>query len=78
MPQSNPLLQLLTARSIRAATTATFTASTPAQAHLRWKTFVNGNQEFTFGNLVLKSSPAVVDGTVYIGSLDGYLYALDC
>ena len=42
-----------------------------------WKTFVNGNQEFTFGNLVLKSSPAVVDKTVYIGSLDGYLYALD-
>jgi outer membrane protein assembly factor BamB len=42
-----------------------------------WKMFVNGNQEFTFGNLVLKSSPTVVDKTVYIGSLDGYLYALD-
>ncbi len=42
-----------------------------------WKTFVNGNQEFTFGNLVLKSSPAVIDGAVYIGSLDSYLYALD-
>lgn len=44
---------------------------------MRWKTFVNGNLEFTFGNLVLKSSPAVADGAVYVGSLDGHLYALD-
>jgi len=48
---------------------------------LQWKTFVNGNLPFTFGNLVLKSSPAVVEGTagtvVYIGSLDNYLYAID-
>jgi outer membrane protein assembly factor BamB len=36
-----------------------------------------GNLPFTFGNLVLKSSPAVVGNTVYIGSLDGHLYALD-
>jgi outer membrane protein assembly factor BamB len=49
----------------------------PCTGALRWKTFVNGNLEFTFGNLVLKSSPAVADGAVYIGSLDGYLYALD-
>ncbi len=44
---------------------------------LQWKTFINGNLQFTFGNLVLKSSPAVVNGTVYIGSLDGYLYAIN-
>jgi outer membrane protein assembly factor BamB len=48
---------------------------------LQWKTFVNGNLPFTFGTVVLKSSPAVVEsmgGTVvYIGSLDGYLYAID-
>ncbi|HSV49734.1 MAG TPA: PQQ-binding-like beta-propeller repeat protein, partial [Candidatus Acidoferrales bacterium] len=49
----------------------------PYTGTMRWKTFVNGNLEFTFGNLVLKSSPAVADGAVYIGSLDGYLYALD-
>jgi outer membrane protein assembly factor BamB len=53
-------------------------AKTGAQ---QWKTFVNGNLPFTFGNLVLKSSPAVVEGmggiVVYIGSLDGYLYAID-
>jgi len=49
----------------------------PCTGALQWKTFVNGNLEFTFGNLVLKSSPAVVNKTVYIGSLDGYLYALD-
>jgi outer membrane protein assembly factor BamB len=44
---------------------------------LLWKTFVNGSQEFTFGSVVLKSSPAVVGGKVYIGSLDGNMYALD-
>jgi outer membrane protein assembly factor BamB len=49
----------------------------PYSGALKWKTFVDGNKEFTFGNLVLKSSPAVADGAVYIGSLDGYLYALD-
>jgi len=49
----------------------------PCTGTMKWKTFVDGNKEFTFGNLVLKSSPAVVDKTVYIGSLDGYLYALD-
>ena len=49
----------------------------PCTGDLRWKTFLNGNLEFTFGNLVLKSSPAVADGSVFIGSLDGYLYALD-
>ncbi len=49
----------------------------PHSGALKWKTFVDGNKEFTFGNLVLKSSPAVADGAVYIGSLDGYLYALD-
>ena len=49
----------------------------PCTGALVWKTFVDGNKEFTFGNLVLKSSPAVVDKTVYIGSLDGYLYAID-
>lgn len=26
---------------------------------------------------VVESSPAVVDGTVYVGSLDGHVYALD-
>jgi outer membrane protein assembly factor BamB len=49
----------------------------PCLGTLRWKTFVNGNLDFTFGNLVLKSSPAVANGSVFIGSLDGYLYALD-
>jgi outer membrane protein assembly factor BamB len=48
---------------------------------LQWKTFVNGNLPFTFGTIVLKSSPAVVESmgatVVYIGSLDGYLYAID-
>jgi hypothetical protein len=38
---------------------------------------VNSNISFTFGDLVLKSSPAVANGKVYIGSLDGNLYALD-
>jgi outer membrane protein assembly factor BamB len=42
-----------------------------------WKTFVNGDQPFTFGNLVLKSSPVISGGMVYIGSLDGYMYALN-
>ncbi|MCW4047438.1 MAG: PQQ-binding-like beta-propeller repeat protein [Candidatus Bathyarchaeota archaeon] len=42
-----------------------------------WKTFINGDQPFTFGALVLKSSPTVSDGKVYVGSLDGYMYALD-
>jgi len=32
---------------------------------------------FTFASIVLKSSPAVVGNRVYVGSLDGYLYALD-
>ncbi len=49
----------------------------PCTGALVWKTFIDGNKEFTFGNLVLKSSPAVVDKTVYIGSLDGYLYAIN-
>ena len=44
---------------------------------LVWKTFVNGDQEFTFGSVVLKSSPAAVGDIVYVGSLDGYMYALD-
>jgi outer membrane protein assembly factor BamB len=42
-----------------------------------WRTFVNGNLPYTYGSLVLKSSPAVDDGIVYIGSLDGNFYALD-
>jgi outer membrane protein assembly factor BamB len=49
----------------------------PCTGEMKWKTFVDGNKEFTFGNLILKSSPAVANGAVYIGSLDGYLYALD-
>ena len=44
---------------------------------LIWQTFVNGDLQFTFGDIVLKSSPAVVNGIVYIGSLDGYMYALN-
>jgi outer membrane protein assembly factor BamB len=32
---------------------------------------------FTFGDVVLKSSPAVSGSIVYVGSLDGYLYALN-
>ncbi len=32
---------------------------------------------YTYGSFVLKSSPVVSGGKVYIGSLDGYLYALD-
>ena len=32
---------------------------------------------FTFGDLVLKSSPVVSNSIVYIGSLDGNLYAIN-
>ena len=32
---------------------------------------------FTFSTIVLKSSPAVSGGIVYVGSLDGNMYALD-
>ena len=42
-----------------------------------WQTFVNGDLPYTYGSIVLKSSPAVVGGIVYVGSLDGYMYALD-
>ncbi len=31
----------------------------------------------TFSTIVMKSSPAVSDGIVYIGSMDGNMYALD-
>ena len=32
---------------------------------------------YTYGSLVLKSSPGVIGDKVYVGSLDGYLYALN-
>jgi outer membrane protein assembly factor BamB len=38
---------------------------------------VNGDLPYTYGSIVLKSSPVVVGGIVYVGSLDGYMYALD-
>ncbi len=44
---------------------------------LYWKTFVNGDLPYTYGSFVLKSSPAVVNGIVYVGSLDANMYALD-
>jgi outer membrane protein assembly factor BamB len=43
-----------------------------------WKTFVDGKQPVTYGAAVmLRSSPAIVNDIVYIGSLDGNLYALN-
>ncbi len=43
------------------------TASGPTDNSLKWK-FQTGNE--------IVSSPAVADGTVYIGSGDGYVYAI--
>jgi outer membrane protein assembly factor BamB len=44
---------------------------------LIWQTFVNGDLPYTYGSIVLKSSPIVSGNVVYVGSLDGNLYALD-
>ena len=44
---------------------------------LIWQTFVNSDLPFTYGTFVLKSSPVVQRNIVYIGSLDGCMYALD-
>lgn len=46
---------------------------------LLWKTFVDGKQPTTYGAAVmLRSSPAIANNNiVYIGSLDGNIYALN-
>jgi outer membrane protein assembly factor BamB len=45
---------------------------------MQWKTFVNANLPVTYGSAVMiRSSPAIIDGRVFIGSLDGNIYALN-
>ena len=65
------------AKFTREAMTDTFIVSMLTRVPSSGKHFVNGDLPFTFGDIVLKSSPVVSGGIVYIGSLDGYLYALD-
>lgn len=52
-----------------------------ATGKLRWRYDTEGHgldsKDFGFDRKSIQSSPAVVDGTVYIGARDGYLYALD-
>lgn len=49
----------------------------PMLYHSRWREapIVAADRQFAIGAIF--SSPLIVDGVVYFGSTDGYLYALD-
>jgi len=80
------------ARFTSAVTTESFTRSMRGQAALKWKVTTEGERRFEAKGLhglqpknqtiadpfdVFLSSPVVVNGSVYFGSGDGNLYALD-
>ncbi len=52
-----------------------------ASGEQRWRYDTEGRElvsaDFGFDRRTVQSSPAVVDGTVYVGARDGHLYALD-
>ena len=65
-----------TAWSTSAAGTATSTRSTPRPAQQKWS-FAGGQDPAIHNQVGFQSSPAVVDGTVYVGCRDAHVYALD-
>ena len=52
--------------------TGGYAGSTPPIKNVKWKNKWTGG-----GSFVMPSSPAVADGVVYVGSLDGDVYTLN-